>query len=126
MQALGRLVEIESVLYSEEDIFRWDESRRISFQFQVISSAFRYHYEQCEIYRRFCQAEGVRPETIFSPDDILRIPLIPSSMFKSLEVRTVPEDQIILRAGQNESISREERLCGVRRPFYFFKAFFLL
>ncbi len=32
----------------------------------------------------------------------------------------------ILRAGQNESFSREERLCGVRRPFSFFKDFFLL
>ncbi len=28
--------------------------------------------------------------------------------------------------GLHESISREERLCGVRRPFSFFKDFFLL
>ncbi|MCI0488277.1 MAG: hypothetical protein L0229_16940, partial [Blastocatellia bacterium] len=32
----------------------------------------------------------------------------------------------ILRAGQNENFSREERLCGVRRPFSFFRDFFLL
>ncbi|MCI0485757.1 MAG: hypothetical protein L0229_04065, partial [Blastocatellia bacterium] len=33
---------------------------------------------------------------------------------------------VILRAGQNENFSREERLCGVRRPFSFFRDFFLL
>ncbi len=36
------------------------------------------------------------------------------------------QEAYILRAGQNENFSREERLCGVRRPFSFFRDFFLL
>ena len=96
MHALGRLSELESVLYSEEDIFRWDESRRTGFQVEAIQSAFSYHYEHCAIYQRFCRTEGVHPASISSPEDILRIPLIPSTMFKSMEIRTAPEDDIIM------------------------------
>ncbi|MCI0489454.1 MAG: hypothetical protein L0229_22910, partial [Blastocatellia bacterium] len=44
----------------------------------------------------------------------------------SPEIKSAHEMLLILRAGQNENFSREERLCGVRRPFSFFRDFFLL
>jgi long-chain-fatty-acid---luciferin-component ligase len=112
MYSLGSLSELESVLYSEEDIFRWDESRRTGFQVEAIQSAFRYHYERCAVYQRFCRSEGVHPSSISSPEDIHRIPLIPSSMFKSMDIRTPPADEIIMvcrSSGTRGSVSRVPR-----------------
>jgi len=112
MYSLGCLSELESVLYSEEDIFRWDESRRAGFQVEAIQSAFGYHYERCAVYQRFCRNEGIHPSSISSPEDILRIPLIPSSMFKSMDVRTAPEDEVIMvcrSSGTRGSVSRVPR-----------------
>jgi long-chain-fatty-acid---luciferin-component ligase len=112
MYSLGRLSEVESILYGEEDIFRWDESRRVNFQLEAIQRAFEYHYERCATYRQFCYTEGVHPQSISSPDDLFKIPVIPSSIFKSLDVRTASEEEIIMvcrSSGTRGSISRVPR-----------------
>ena len=112
MQALGQYSLIESVLYGENDIYHWKECERAEFQFQVLLDSFKFHFEHCDRFRRFCSSDGITPDSIHSPDDLKRIPLIPASMFKSLEIRTVPEDEIVkicCSSGTRGSVSRVPR-----------------
>ncbi len=48
----------------------------------LLASSFKHHFENCEKYRKFCEARNVNPEMVKSLDDISKIPLIDS--FKSL------------------------------------------
>jgi long-chain-fatty-acid---luciferin-component ligase len=112
MQPVGQFSLVESVLYGEDDVYRLDASQRLAFQFEVIREAFEFHYDNCQIYRRFCTGEGITPSSVSSAGDITKIPLIPSSMFKSLEIRTVPEEQIVKvcrSSGTRGGVSRVPR-----------------
>lgn len=94
MQSLGQPILLEKLLYGEDDLYHWDEVRRQGFQFDILREAFRHHFENCPAFGRYCQSEGVTPELIKAPEHLPRIPLIPSSTFKSLDVRSVPEESI--------------------------------
>ena len=112
MQTIGQSSKLESLLYGEDDIYHWSETERLEFQFDVIRDAFKFHYDNCLAFRRFCSSEGISPDSIKSPEDIIKIPLIPSSMFKSLEIRSVPEERItkVCRSsGTRGNISRVPR-----------------
>ena len=50
---------------------------------------FGLQYEHNAPYRRFCQARGVRPETL---DDWRRVPAIPTVAFKELELSCLPPE----------------------------------
>jgi len=112
MKTLRQFPLIERILYSEEDIFHWREEQRADFQLQVIKEAFCFHYDQCCLFRNFCQSQGAVPASIASLEDIPRIPLIPTSAFKSVEIRSVAEDQIVkvcCSSGTQGSISKVPR-----------------
>ena len=109
MQKTKHISLIESILYGEDDIYHWDASRRLTFQLEGIRDAFEFHYERCPIFRRFCAVENIAPISITSPEDILKIPLIPSSVFKTFEIQSVPDKDIVkvcCSSGTRGSISR--------------------
>jgi long-chain-fatty-acid---luciferin-component ligase len=112
MQAIGQYSLTESILYGDVDIYHWTDNERLEFQCKIIREAFEFHFDNCNLFRRFCSSEGIFPNSICSPQDITRIPLIPSSMFKSLEVRTGPEENIVKvcsSSGTRGSLSRVPR-----------------
>jgi long-chain-fatty-acid---luciferin-component ligase len=91
---VGTQTPVETVLYGEDDPYRWDEVRTQMFQSLVFTEAFRFHYTNCISYQRYCKLEGVSPETLTMPEDVARIPLIPASMFKEQIIRSVDGDAI--------------------------------
>src|SRR5712691_8411839 len=111
-QQLGRFSLVESVLYGDQPLYDWPASPRTEFQFSVIRDAFVFHYERCTPYRRFANGAGVRPESLRAYDDLRRIPLIPSSLFKELDIRSVPPQdvaKVCLSSGTRGILSRVPR-----------------
>lgn len=49
----------------------------------LIADSFRFHYDNNQFYREQCVEKGVSPDQIRSFDDLIRIPVIPVSTFKS-------------------------------------------
>ncbi len=71
--------------------------------------------------------EGQAEEAIAKLEEALKgWQELEESGLAELTAQQVTGIKLYCARGLHESISREERLCGVRRPFYFFKAFFLL
>lgn len=103
---VGAQAPVETILYGEGDPYRWDEARTRMFQSLVFAESFRFHYANCESYRRYCAVQGVSPETLTMPDDIVRIPLIPASMFKEQTIRS-------LDAGAIAKVCRSSGTQGV-------------
>ena len=109
---IGAQAPVETVLYGEDDPYRWDEARTRMFQSLVFAEAFRFHYTNCRVYQRYCALEGVSPETLTLPEDIARVPLIPASMFKEQIIRSVDEDavaKVCRSSGTQGVISRVNR-----------------
>jgi hypothetical protein len=57
-------------------------------------AVFRYQAKECGPYRRFCQALGVDIDSVDRMDDI---PHMPISVFKEVDVCTVPTSEVPLR-----------------------------
>jgi long-chain-fatty-acid---luciferin-component ligase len=94
LRYVGEPSPVETVVYGERDLYHWDDAGRLAFEFDVIKESFELHYGNCLTYRRFCASQGVTPATVRSPEDIVRIPLIPTSMFKELTIRSADEKAI--------------------------------
>jgi long-chain-fatty-acid---luciferin-component ligase len=112
MQSLGVFTPVESVLYGEDDLYHWDAARVCAFQVEAIADAFAFHFDHCAAFRRVCSSARVLPGSLQSSGDILRIPLIPSSAFKSLDIRTAgaePVAKVCCSSGTRGSISRVPR-----------------
>jgi long-chain-fatty-acid---luciferin-component ligase len=109
---IGTQAPVETILYGEDDPYRWDEDRTRMFQSLVFTEAFKYHFANCKQYQRYCAMEGVSPESLTLPDDIVRVPLIPASMFKEQTIRSVEEDavaKVCRSSGTQGVISRVNR-----------------
>ncbi len=109
---LGSQTAVETVVYGEDDPYQWDEARTRIFQALVFTEAFRYHYENCKQYQRYCAIEGVNPESLTFPDDIVRVPLIPASMFKEQAISSVAGEavaKVCRSSGTQGVISRVRR-----------------
>jgi long-chain-fatty-acid---luciferin-component ligase len=109
---IGAQAPVETILYGEDDPYRWDEARTQMFQSLVFAEAFRYHYTNCVSYQRYCKLEGVSPDTLTMPEDIVRIPVIPASMFKERAIRSVADDavaKVCRSSGTQGVISRVSR-----------------
>jgi long-chain-fatty-acid---luciferin-component ligase len=109
LKYLGEPSLVETVVYGENDLYHWDDARRLAFEFDVIKESFEFHYGSCLTYQRFCASQGVSPATVRSPEDIVRIPLIPTSMFKELAISSVDEEaitKVCRSSGTQGSISR--------------------
>ncbi|WP_312691575.1 acyl-protein synthetase [Kosakonia sp.] len=50
------------------------------------------HYARCEAYRGMLDAQSVRPASVATLEDI---PFLPVSLFKSLALKSIPDDEIV-------------------------------
>jgi long-chain-fatty-acid---luciferin-component ligase len=109
---VGAQAPVETVLYGEDDPYRWNPSRTRLFQSRIFSESFAFHYANCQSYQRYCVVEGVSPAALTMPEDIVRIPLIPASMFKEQIIQSVGADaiaKVCQSSGTQGSISRVPR-----------------
>jgi long-chain-fatty-acid---luciferin-component ligase len=71
----------------------------------VLREAFAYHYDRNDFYRAQCDAEAVSPADIRVRTDLVRMPLLPVSMFKR------PDAYVLLTASLGD-IELEIRSTG--------------
>ncbi|WKA60983.1 acyl-protein synthetase [Pectobacterium aroidearum] len=63
-----------------------------SLMLQRLVGLTRHHYTHCESYRRILDAQGISVESIRS---VSEIPFLPVSLFKELDLLSIPAEQIV-------------------------------
>ena len=71
------------------DWMREAEPQHDEARFDAIAlDVFRFQFEHCEPYRRFCEARGATPGGVAGWRDV---PAVPSGAFKEIDLRSFPE-----------------------------------
>jgi long-chain-fatty-acid---luciferin-component ligase len=94
-------------IYRAEDIYSISSDELRKRQGNLMKASFKHHYDNCEDYRKYCDAKQVNPDMINSIEDAPRIPLLDS--WKTLRDRqflSVPEDQIIAKYSSTGTTGR--------------------
>jgi len=78
-------LETELLHWMREEPLRRDDAR---FS-RIALDLFRYQFEHCAPYRRFCTGRGITPETLRSWQEI---PAAPAAAFKEVALRCFPEE----------------------------------
>ena len=52
------------------------------YQFRAISESFRQHYSSNALYKGFCNRKGFTPDSLKNYEDLLRIPVLSTKVFK--------------------------------------------
>ncbi|MFC6669922.1 hypothetical protein [Marinobacterium aestuariivivens] len=74
---------LKVALSSVSELYAMPDETLLDFKSGLIREAFSFHYERNAFFRTACDDKGVTPDTIQSPADLVRIPLIPIELFKS-------------------------------------------
>ena len=82
-------------LYEDDDTFNYSIDQSVVIQSDIITKSFRYHYNNCEVYRKYCDFVNITPDMIQNENDFLKIPLIPSTMFKIQDIITGDRNNIV-------------------------------
>jgi len=137
---LGNIEEIDKYIYQNEDVFSWNKKQIEDVQFRLIREAFEYHYNNCSEYRDYCICSQIYPCSIKVYTDLANIPLVPSTIFKKMDLMSVSEDSIIKKCtssgttGALSIVNRDEitlnRFLGsveetIDQMFHFDDALFL-
>ena len=85
-----RLYNYEDMLAQEPYSLGKEEKRR--FLNRRLMALSRYHYRTCAAYKRIIDAFGIELEQLDSYDEL---PFLPVRLFKELELRSVPEEEIV-------------------------------
>ncbi len=89
LQIMNEALQDQALFYSSPETLRAQQSR-------MFREFFKYHYENCEDYRKFCQGRKVDPEMIDGLEDIPKVPLLDS--FKTLRKRqflSIPKKDVV-------------------------------
>lgn len=111
---LESISELDDLIYQNEECFNFKMEDIKSIKEKMIVSSFAYHYENCEDYRNYCKSLGVTPDDIAKDSNIKRIPLITSTLFKELPIRTCKEDEVVKKCissgtkGSTSTVYRDE------------------
>lgn len=82
--------------YMKEDIYRFNSDRLQQMRNELLVSVFKFHFDNCEPYRKYCEAKGVDPSQIASIDDVYKIPLLDGrSTLRKRQFFSVPNNEII-------------------------------
>jgi long-chain-fatty-acid---luciferin-component ligase len=112
VQFVGGLHPLDELVFQQENVFATTGVALSELRLSLIREAFEYHYEACPPYRRYCEVAGVSPLDVRAYDDLFRIPLLPTSLFKKKELVSVaPADiaKVCLSSGTQGGQSRVSR-----------------
>lgn len=76
----------ELEVYKDGKNFFPSKEQRETLGKELIYKSFLFQYENNAEYKKFCDAQGVNPSVV--EEDIRKIPLIPSTLFKKHKIRT--------------------------------------
>ncbi len=106
---LNELSKLDDWIYQNEDCFLLDYDEIRSKQYEFISNAFKFHYENNEEYKEYSNNLNVNPKDIKGFDDLKKIPLVPSTMFKERDILSCKHNEIVKvceSSGTKGSISK--------------------
>ncbi|MBE8966702.1 LuxE family acyl-protein synthetase [Nostocales cyanobacterium LEGE 12452] len=81
----GGLDPVKVALSSVSEMYAMSESELLAFKTDLIKDSFTFHYTNNNFFKSSCDEKGVTPDTIQSPNDLIKLPLIPISIFKSAD-----------------------------------------
>ena len=87
---VGGIHPLDQLVFQDEDIFAITGRALQELRFELIREAFRANYDACESYRRYCDSAPFAPGDLTDYESLSRIPLLPTSLFKKREIRSVP------------------------------------
>lgn len=99
----------EKYFYTGKDCMHNSIKDLKKIQDKIFPASFKYHYENNTQYRQYCDLLKISPLDVKTSDDIFKIPLIPSSVFKQCEVISGDKKNIkkvCTSSGTKGSISR--------------------
>jgi phenylacetate-coenzyme A ligase PaaK-like adenylate-forming protein len=88
---------VKSLIVNAHKMFQMPQEAVNRLKGKMIAENFRFHYQHNPFYRNMCVEKGITPKDIIGYDDLIQIPLIPVSKFKSVsshELLTVPLSSI--------------------------------
>ena len=100
---------MDDLIYQNDDCYHIPFSDIKEIQTNLISESFKYHFQNCISYRNYCETLGVRPEDIKTYDDLSKIPLVPSILFKEHDILSCNMSNIVkacISSGTKGSISK--------------------
>jgi hypothetical protein len=74
---------IKVALSSVSELYAMPDSKLLAFKTSLIKNSFAFHYSNNEFFRGSCNDKGITPDSIQTPEDLVKIPLVPISIFKS-------------------------------------------
>lgn len=84
------------------------EEKRALFT-QALTELTEHHRQACPAYGRFLQAVGWQPGTPCTPETV---PMLPVSIFKELELRSIPEEEIFKTVTSSGTTGQKvSRIC---------------
>lgn len=69
-----------------------DENEIRQYTFSEMQKSFAHHYQNCQLYRQFCDLHQFTPPQLTCFADLYNIPQIPTAIFKSLAVCSVDQE----------------------------------
>ncbi|CCI20953.1 putative Long-chain-fatty-acid--luciferin-component ligase [Microcystis aeruginosa PCC 9809] len=108
-QSLNSIDLIDDLIYQCEDFFTWTQDQIQKIQTQLLAEAFSFHYNHSESYHKYCHNWEVTPQDVQEPNDLIKIPLVPSTMFKLRDITSCsPKDivKVCTSSGTMGSISK--------------------
>ena len=110
IESIGLLSKLEDLIFQDEKAFYPTKKLRDSIQKDLILEAFKFHFLNNSEYKQFCLNKNITIEDI--KNDVYKIPLLPSSLFKSHKIRTSSSEITVkdsISSGTSGSISIVER-----------------
>ncbi|WP_054693047.1 LuxE/PaaK family acyltransferase [Syntrophomonas palmitatica] len=107
---IGTIPPIEVDIFQNPSAFFPTRAARESLQKNLLVEAFYLHYNQNDIYKRYCRSLGYGLQA--AETDPYTIPLLPSTIFKKLKIRTLSGEATVkkcISSGTQGSISVIER-----------------
>lgn len=97
------------VLIQYQNPFRMDDKTAGKMKLEAFKEAFAHHYKNCTEYRNYVESYNVRPETIKTIKDLIKIPPVPSEVFRDVEkvISSVPEKDVVMVATTSSTTSKK-------------------
>lgn len=81
----GGLDPVKVALSSINEMYAMPDSELLEFKTDMVKDSFAFHYANNDYFKASCNEKGITPDAIESPNDLIKIPLIPISNFKSAD-----------------------------------------
>ncbi|MCW8093460.1 LuxE/PaaK family acyltransferase [Alteromonas sp. ASW11-130] len=108
---------IKVALSSTKQLFAMPEAQLLGFKTSLIFEAFTFHYNNNAFYRSACDEKRITPESLRSPADLIKLPLIPIHLFKAndnhkLLSKSLKSVELEMRSTGTSGIPSVSRRCS--------------